>query len=150
MAAAVDLTWLPIDMPIVLRWVVWLSVVTFLGSLILVPVVVVRMPADYFVRSSPSSESWTARHPVIRICGLVAKNVLGLVFVLSGLVMLFIPGQGILVTLLGISLLDVPGKRNLERKLISIPRVGRAINALRARAGRPPLDLEEPPPADRP
>jgi len=55
--------------------------------------------------------------------------------------MFFAPGQGILTLLLGISLMDVPGKQKLERKIVERPAVLKAINKLRARANKPPLDL---------
>jgi hypothetical protein len=54
-----------------------------------------------------------------------------------------VPGQGVLTILLGVMLLDFPGKRRLEYKLISQPRVFNNINRLRARFDKPPLELEE-------
>ena len=73
----------------------------------------------------------------------VAKNVAGVVLVLLGLVMALpgIPGQGILTMIVGITLIDFPGKRGLERRLIGRPRILRSINRLRARFHRAPLDL---------
>lgn len=56
--------------------------------------------------------------------------------------MLVTPGQGVLTILIGLSLLDLPGKRAVERRLIGNPAVLRAVNALRAKAHRPPLRLE--------
>ncbi len=53
-----------------------------------------------------------------------------------------IPGQGLLTILLGVMLLDFPGKRRLEFKIISRPKVFRAINRLRARFDKPPLVLD--------
>jgi len=44
--------------------------------------------------------------------------------------------------LLGISLLDFPGKRNLERRLLGVPSVIRFLNEVRSRFGRAPLVLE--------
>jgi hypothetical protein len=40
-------------------------------------------------------------------------------------------------------LLNFPGKRALERKLVGRPRVLRAINGLRARFGKPGLVLDQ-------
>ena len=73
----------------------------------------------------------------------VAKNVAGVVLVLLGLVMALpgIPGQGILTMIVGITLIDFPGKRGLERRMIGRPRILRSINRLRARFHRAPLDL---------
>ena len=52
-----------------------------------------------------------------------------------------VPGPGFLTVLFGIALLDFPGKRWLEYKIVSRPRVYRAINALRQKFDRPPLIL---------
>lgn len=56
--------------------------------------------------------------------------------------MLFTPGPGVLTILIGVMLLNFPGKRRLERKLVERPRVLEAINRLRARFGKAPLILE--------
>jgi hypothetical protein len=111
------------------------------GSLILVPVLVVRIPADYFRPSRRPSESWTGRHPVQARALVAAKNLLGVLLVLAGIAMLVLPGQGILTILIGISITSFPGKRALERKVIGMPAVLKTINRLRARRGRPPLEL---------
>jgi hypothetical protein len=71
--------------------------------------------------------------------------VVGLVFLLAGFAMLFLPGQGILTMLIGISLMDFPGKRMLERKLVGRPAVLKTINMMRAKFDRPPLTVAEDP-----
>lgn len=119
------------------------SVVTFVGSLLVVTYVLVRLPANYF-HSSHGREFLTESHPVLRALAVFAKNLLGLVLVGAGIVMSLpgVPGQGVLTILLGIMLLDFPGKRSLEARIVSRPRVFRAINALRARFDKPPLLLD--------
>ena len=119
------------------------SVVTFFGSLGVVTVVLVKLPANYF-HSSHAREFLTERHPVLRMVGIVAKNIFGLVLVAAGVVMSLpgVPGQGVLTILLGIMLLDFPGKRALETYIVSRPRVQAAVNALRARFDKPPLMLD--------
>jgi UPF0716 family protein affecting phage T7 exclusion len=69
---------------------------------------------------------------------------LGVVLVVLGILMSVpgVPGQGFLTILLGIMLLDFPGKRNLEYKLVSRPQVLNAINKLRHRFGKPSLVLD--------
>lgn len=102
-----------------------------------------RMSPNYFVRDEVLMETWRQRHSVLRWIGLSIKNVLGVVLVLMGLAMLVLPGQGVLTFLIGISLLDFPGKRNLERRIVRTPTVYRAMDAIRRRAGQPPLVLPE-------
>jgi len=65
----------------------------------------------------------------------------GVVMGVAGLAMLVLPGQGILTMLIGISLIDFPGKRQLERKLIGQPAVLHTINKVREKFGRPPLTV---------
>ena len=122
---------------------VGLSVVTFVVSIGVVTVVLVKLPANYF-HSSHDREFLVHRHPVLRAVGIFAKNLLGLVLVAFGVVMSLpgVPGQGVLTILLGIMLLDFPGKRALETRIVSRPRVYGAVNALRARFDKPPLLLD--------
>ncbi len=116
------------------------SALLFVGSLVTIPYILVRLPANYFDERYP--RTWMKdHHPVLRGIGLVIKNVAGAVFLLAGLAMLVLPGQGLLTILIGISLLDFPGKRHLEAKLIGQRTVFRAINALRKKFGRLPLTL---------
>ena len=116
------------------------SVVCFVGSLITIPFILVRLPANYFEESYP--RSWFRNHhPVLRVLAHLIKNMVGLVFVLAGIAMLVLPGQGILTILIGISFLDFPGKRRLEAKLVGQPPVFRAINNMREKFGHPPLTL---------
>ncbi len=117
-----------------------LSIVGFLGSLIAIPFVLVRLPPHYFDERYP--RTWMKEHhPVLRWVGLILKNVVGVVFFLAGVAMLFLPGQGLLTMLIGISMVDFPGKRHLESKLIGQPAVLKTINALRHKFGRPPLTV---------
>ncbi|MCP9440046.1 MAG: hypothetical protein NHB36_09190 [Nitrospira sp.] len=114
------------------------SIVFFIGSLIAIPFILVRLPADYFDVRVP--RSWMKNHhPVLRILGHVVKNTIGAIFCFVGFLMLFLPGQGILTMLIGISMLDFPGKRKLEALLIGRPTVLNTINAMREKFGKPPL-----------
>jgi hypothetical protein len=114
------------------------SLVGFIGSLIAIPLILVRLPPDYFDIRVP--RHWMKdHHPVLRLVGLALKNAVGLVFLLAGLAMLFLPGQGILTMLIGVSLLDFPGKRRLEATLIGQPTVLSAINSMRNKFNKPPL-----------
>ena len=120
------------------------SVVAFVVSIAVVTVVLVKLPPNYF-HPSHDREFLVHRHPVLRAVGIFAKNLLGLLLVGAGVVMSLpgVPGQGVLTILLGIMLLDFPGKRSLETRIVSRPRVNQAVNALRERFGKPPLMLDE-------
>jgi hypothetical protein len=118
-------------------------IITFLLSLGIVALVLVKLPVTYF-RTNHPREFWTERHPGIRFAGVLAKNFLGTLLEGLGIVMAIpgVPGQGLLTILLGIMLLDFPGKRRLELKLVSRPKVFQAINRLRHRFGKPGLVLD--------
>ncbi|MHC5024672.1 MAG: hypothetical protein ACYTGG_12330 [Planctomycetota bacterium] len=122
-------------------WLAAASVVTFVGTLIAVPMLVIRIPADYFAHRRRHTAPWADQHPAIRVCLLIGKNTLGVVFIAVGLAMFVLPGQGILTVMIGLMLLDFPGKFALERWLVSHRPVSRAIAWLRRRAHREPLRL---------
>lgn len=124
-------------------WIASVSVVTFIAALVVVPWLAVRIPADYFAhRRRPEKDRARQHSSVARGLFLIAKNLLGCVFILVGIVMLVLPGQGVLTILLGIALMDFPGKFRLERWIVSRGPVLRFINWLRRRRGRVPLVLE--------
>jgi hypothetical protein len=118
-------------------------VVTFAISLAVVSYIMVKIPANYFKKGHPR-KVLPNHHPAVRFLAIVGKNLLGFLLVVLGVVMSLpgVPGQGILTILLGIMLLDFPGKRDLEHKLVSMPRVHHVINKLRHRFGKPSLVLE--------
>src|SRR6266478_4408612 len=120
-----------------------LFVVTFAVSLGVISFILVKVPPTYFQQSHPR-DFWIERHPAIRWAGVIAKNLLGMVLVLLGILMSIpgVPGQGILTILLGIMLLDFPGKRTLEYKLVSRPMILEKINRLRHKFSKPPLVLD--------
>jgi hypothetical protein len=118
-------------------------VISFTISLALVSFVLVKLPATYF-HSSHAREFWVDRHRAVRWSGLVLKNLIGLILIVLGVIMSLpgVPGQGILTILLGLIMLDIPGKRPLETSLVKQPKVLQSINRLRERFGKPPLILD--------
>jgi hypothetical protein len=124
-------------------WGLALSLVLFAGSIALVTVIVIGWPVDQFRRAG-HLPLWSHRHPVIRVTGMVMKNLAGAIVVALGIVMALpgVPGQGVLTALIGFTLLSFPGKAKLERRLISRPAVFKTVNGLRARFHKPPLELD--------
>jgi hypothetical protein len=117
------------------------SFFSFFASLILIPYLVVRIPYDYFSESERQPSPWAEKHVLVRCVVLLIKNLLGFVFILLGLAMLVLPGQGLLTLLIGVLLLNFPGKYRFERWLIQQPSVNKAVSWLRQRAGRRPLEF---------
>ena len=128
----------------VLLWLLGIgSVVTFVGSLLLVPVLIIRIPHDYLLIRDERREQRRRQHPILRLTGLLVKNLLGLILVVAGLAMLALPGQGLLTILIGLLLLNFPGKRHFLRKVLGQEKVLGAINRMRAKRDRAPLLVEE-------
>jgi hypothetical protein len=120
-----------------------ISIAVFVVGLIAVRLLVVAMPADYFMRRHKPLESLDGRRPALRWTLVVLKNLLGLVLAVAGAMMMVAPGPGTLAILAGVSLMDFPGKRSLELAIVRLPTVRKVINSQRARAGKPPLELPE-------
>ena len=129
--------WLSGDNPWI-WWFVALSVIGFVGSIVGAGVTLVLLPADYFGRAEHSRSRST-----LQWAWFIAKNALGAVLLVAGILMLFLPGQGVLTILVGVMLINFPGKRKLEMKLIRRPGVLKTINGLRAKFGKAPLVFEE-------
>jgi hypothetical protein len=122
-----------------------LFVATSAGGIALGSFLLVKLPATYFCNDHPR-DWWVERHPIILWIGWVLKNVLGVAAVFLGVMLSLpgIPGPGVLLILLGVTLVDFPGKRRFERWLVSGPKVLNTVNRLRQRYGKPPLVLEQP------
>jgi hypothetical protein len=113
--------------------------VTVLGGIV-ATVVVVRLPPDYFTRPDPAKgRIGSLGHKL----GRVARNVAGVALIVGGVVLMLpgVPGPGIIVLLLGLSLTDVPGKRRVMQSLVRKPSVLRSLNRVRRRFHRPEFVL---------
>lgn len=122
-------------------WFALVSLATFVVSGVALPWLLTRLPEDYFLevdREVPPS--WPRRRALYWAWRLL-KNLLGVVLLLAGFVMLFTPGQGMLTTLAGLWLMDLPGKRRCERHLIARPKVLASVNWIRHKAGKPPFQV---------
>ncbi len=117
-------------------------VASFFINLAIVSIILINLPADHFSKSHRRT-FLEGHHAGLRVAAVIGKNILGVFLVALGVVLSLpgVPGQGLLTILLGIMLLDFPGKHRLEQKLLSRPSIVNAINGLRGRFGKPPLEL---------
>ncbi len=120
-------------------WFAITSLVSFILGLLLAPVIVSRIPADYFTQPRRQHAPVNSRQRVLQLLIIGAKNVVGVILVLAGLLMLFIPGQGLITLLLGLMIMNYPGKYALECWVIERSPVLSAMNWLRAKSGQVPL-----------
>lgn len=128
-----------------LTWLLIFSIFTMVFSAVLVPFLISRMSADYFLEDRNEKKRFTHIHPVLGLLGVIAKNVVGGLLILLG-IFLSLPGvvgQGLLTILIGISIMDFPGKRKLELKLVSYRPIHSAIDWIRKKTNKPPLILPD-------
>lgn len=115
------------------------SLVTLVLSTGLAGWILVRIPADYFKGEN--------RRPIGKrpLWMKILKNAGGILLALLGLVLSVpgVPGQGLLMMLCGLMLLDLPGKYKLEKRILSLRPIRRAADRIRRWRGRPPLEFPE-------
>lgn len=119
------------------------TVTTAVVSLAAVGVFLARLPADYFVNPA-TRRRVEGRHPVVHALVAVGRNLLGYFLIVLGVIMSLpgVPGQGLLTVLIGVMLIDFPGKARMETWLIGRRGVRTAVNKVRAKLGKPPLVTE--------
>lgn len=122
-------------------WGLLITIISIIVSYALIVYGMVKIPADYF-SSSYVKKMNSDSHFSVRWGGLIIKNTIGFIMVIAGVIMIFTPGPGVPTILLGLIMMDIPGKRPLEAKLIQRPAVLSAINQLRARYKKPPLVMD--------
>jgi hypothetical protein len=115
-----------------------LQIVISYGAIIFV---MIKLPADYF-SSTYAQNQITGGSFFIRWGAAIVKNLVGVILVIAGIVMIVTPGPGGLTILLGLIMMDIPGKRPLEAKLIQKPAILSTINKLRARYDKSPLMMD--------
>ncbi len=112
-------------------------------SFLAIGIVMVKIPTDYF--SLNYKQHFMPDKPwMVRWGALIIKNIFGILLIVLGLLLSLpgVPGQGILTILLGLIMIDIPGKRPLEAKIIKRPTILSAVNKLRKRYDKPPLILD--------
>jgi hypothetical protein len=111
------------------------SVVSLVLSLLLSGRMLVRLPPDYFTSRRPPSPT--------TLWGKVGWNLLGGALVILGIALSVpgVPGQGVLTILAGLILMDFPGKHRLLLAVLRRGPVRAVVDRLRARSGRPPLEI---------
>lgn len=111
-----------------------ISLLTFIGSILIIPIIIINLSPDYFYERRRSMLPYS--NPVIRYTLLILKNLLGYLLLVLGIIMLFIPGQGLLSMALGILLINFPGKKRLEYKFFTNKKILKLINSIRHKAGK--------------
>ncbi len=117
-----------------------ISVASVVGSILFCTLAIAYLPFDYFLFKERESR---IKQPALRIVLKCLKNLLAVLLIILGIIMLPLPGQGVLTILIGIILSDIPGKQRLERRIISSKAVLSAANFIRSRFKRPLFIIED-------
>ena len=120
--------------PLTLLLITLFSLACCVASMLVAAWAVRRLPVDYL--SCPAVCRQPAEQAQRR---KLLRNALGLVLLVLGLLMLLLPGQGLLTVVAALVLMDFRCKQRFERWLLLRPGVFAAINRFRLRSGQPPL-----------
>ena len=118
-------------------WLGIASSVIFLVSLLSIGWLVSLIPSDYFINKKESK--FKLNYPVAWIVSVVIKNIFGYILIFGGILMLILPGQGLITIFVGLLLSNYPGKYSIEKRIIATPKILKSINWLRKRSNEPPL-----------
>ncbi len=127
-----------LDNTVLLGWLGAFSVAVFFGTLIALPMVIIKLPHDYLQRPDKSS---VLQDSIVYVPFLFVKNTTGVLFIITGILLLFLPGQGLLTILIGVLLIDLPGKRRVVRRLVKRKGALKTLNRIRRTFNKPPLLL---------
>ena len=112
---------------------------------IVISYLITQLDKGYFLRKKQSGEHMieslhlTAKNSPLTYLVKMAKIIFGLILLVCGLVMLVLPGQGLLTMLIGLSLLPFPGKQKLEQNILDRKSIRQSLNWIRTKANKEPF-----------
>jgi len=120
-----------------------LSIFILIISVFMMVLIISFLPEDYFKSENRNliSSVQNSRYPLLKLLVLITKNFFGVLLLLSGILMLVLPGQGILTIITGLVFMDYPGKYKFERRLLRQKGVINSINWIRSRLSKPSLKV---------
>ena len=119
-------------------WLAAVSLITFIVSLLLIPFIVSKLPSDIFI-NYPKQARTKIHKSIKSYLIFVLANLLAITLIISGFIMLFIPGQGLLTILIGLLLLSFPGKQKAVLSLIRRKQLQKSLNWIRAKQKKGPF-----------
>ena len=115
------------------------SLIILLISALSIGFFINKIPYDYFLNEKRSTSVYKNNNPILWLLTLILKNLIGYCLIFGGILMLVLPGQGLLTILVGLMLSDYPGKFKLEKRIIKINLILKTINWYRSRSNIQPL-----------
>lgn len=116
----------------------FVTIIIYLALVFVTPVVVRRLPADFFTNHKylEAKQNGEESGIVAYYFSKISRFILGLSLIVLGTVFL----QGILVVILGLGIMDFPGKAKAVRSLVRIGFVWGLLNNIRSKANLPLLE----------
>ena len=120
-----------------------LSIFILIISVFMMVLIISFLPEDYFKSENRNLiySVQNSHYPLLKLLVLITKNFFGVLLLLSGILMLVLPGQGILTIITGLVFMDYPGKYKFERKLLRQKGVINSINWIRSLLNKPSLKV---------
>ncbi len=112
------------------------SVGMLMISALITPWFVAQLPADYFSRPTPNVQPRSLQRLLLQL----ARNVLGAILLAAGLLMMIIPGPGLITLVLGLTVSDFAAKQRVIRHFLNKPGVMDSLNWMRRKYHRPPFN----------
>ena len=114
-----------------------LSLLMFVLSIAFIPWLVGHLRSDYFLFEDSNSSAGENSFSPVALLKMLLRNFAGLLLLCAGILMLFLPGQGIITIIIALALLDFPAKHSLIQKLVSPDSVRKSLNWIREKSGKP-------------
>lgn len=109
------------------------SFILLVISLVISILVMTQLPADYWLVYQQQQQDTT---PIML---KLIRNTLGLVLLVIGLLLLILPGQGLVTILVALMISDLPFKHRFIAKLVANPGVQKGLNTVRKWRGKAPF-----------
>ena len=118
------------------------SLAILIAGVVVIPALVVRIPPDYFMHEKRELPAWVNRRPFIKFLVVAGKNILGGVLILASIAGFLLPGLGVVTLVIGLFLVDFPGKYRFMKWLIGRRFIHGPVNRLRKRRGGEPIQFK--------
>ena len=128
--------------------IVVLTTTASIAYFVVITYFITQMDKQYFVRRKTSEEGLinhlhlTSMNRSVACAVKIAKIILGIGLLVCGILMLVLPGQGLITILIGLSLIPFPGKDKMEQRILSRHSVRSTLNWIRVKAKKEPFIFE--------
>lgn len=125
-----------------------LSTASAVAYFIVISYIITQIDKDYFLRKKMADANtiepsyFTAMNSSVTLLIKISKIIIGICLLAVGLVMLVLPGQGLITVLIGLSLLPFPGKNKIEQSILSRKAVRSTLNWIRIKANKEPFNFD--------